>query len=205
MLPGTAGEAMSDGAAMLGVERSLLGKRWRPRLADSRAGLSLAQAIEAPELIGRACSPPAASRRRARPTISSPRSAASCPIPLHLRDMEKAVARLARALDAGEKIAVFGDYDVDGATSAALLCRLLRGRGHGAHWSTSPTACARAMARMPPPCAMLAAAGRGRGPHGRLRNQPPSTRWPTAARCGARRDRRRPSPGRGAGCPRPAP
>ena len=38
---------------MLGVERSLLGKRWRARLADSMTGLTLAQAIEVPELVGR--------------------------------------------------------------------------------------------------------------------------------------------------------
>ena len=43
------------------------------------------------------------------------------PDPFHLRDMEKAVGRLIQAIDARETIAVFGDYDVDGATSTALL------------------------------------------------------------------------------------
>lgn len=45
--------------------------------------------------------------------------------PLLLRDMDVAVARINRALDAGETIAVYGDYDVDGVTSAALLGRVL--------------------------------------------------------------------------------
>ena len=113
---------MSDGAAMLGVERSLLGKRWRPRLADSMAGLSLAQAIEAPELVGRVLAARGIAAEEA-PDYLDPTLRRLLPDPLHLRDMETAIARLAGALAAGEKIAVFGDYDVDGATSAALLSR----------------------------------------------------------------------------------
>lgn len=41
--------------------------------------------------------------------------------PLLLKDMDKAVARINRALDKGERIAIFGDYDVDGITSTAIL------------------------------------------------------------------------------------
>jgi single-stranded-DNA-specific exonuclease len=51
------------------------------------------------------------------------------PDPSCFRDMDKGAARLADALDAGETIAIFGDYDVDGATSAALLTLLLRQLG----------------------------------------------------------------------------
>ena len=115
---------MSDGAAMLGVERSLLDKRWRARLADSMAGLSLAQAIEAPELIGRVLAARGIAAEEASEYLD-PTLRRLLPDPLHLRDMETAIARLARALKEGEKIAVFGDYDVDGATSAALLSRFL--------------------------------------------------------------------------------
>ena len=43
--------------------------------------------------------------------------------------MDKAAERLADAVEAGEAVTVFGDYDVDGATSAALLIRLLRELG----------------------------------------------------------------------------
>ena len=109
---------------MLGVERSLLGKRWRARLADSLAGLSLAQAIEAPELVGRVLAARGIAAEEA-PDYLDPTLRRLLPDPLHLRDMETAIARLARALEAGEKIAIFGDYDVDGATSAALLSRFL--------------------------------------------------------------------------------
>jgi single-stranded-DNA-specific exonuclease len=49
--------------------------------------------------------------------------------PFELPDMDKAAARVRRALDAGEKITVFGDYDVDGVCSTALLVRVLRELG----------------------------------------------------------------------------
>jgi single-stranded-DNA-specific exonuclease len=48
------------------------------------------------------------------------------PDPSIFRDMENAALRLALAVEAGEQMTVYGDYDVDGATSAALLIRLLR-------------------------------------------------------------------------------
>jgi single-stranded-DNA-specific exonuclease len=54
------------------------------------------------------------------------------PDPSHLRDMDVAAARIAHAITARQAVAVYGDYDVDGATSAALLIRLLRLCGHDA-------------------------------------------------------------------------
>ena len=49
--------------------------------------------------------------------------------PFLLKDMDLAVARIGRALRNGEKMAVYGDYDVDGITSTCLLTRYLRSRG----------------------------------------------------------------------------
>jgi single-stranded-DNA-specific exonuclease len=49
--------------------------------------------------------------------------------PFLMRDMETAVSRIEAALAAGEKIVVYGDYDVDGITATALLVRYLRWRG----------------------------------------------------------------------------
>ncbi len=54
------------------------------------------------------------------------------PDPLTLKDMQPAAARFVKALQAGEKIAIFADYDVDGGTSAALLLDWLRQMGHDA-------------------------------------------------------------------------
>ena len=51
------------------------------------------------------------------------------PNPSIFRDMERAAERIVAAIEQGEKITIFGDYDVDGATSAALLIRLLRDLG----------------------------------------------------------------------------
>ncbi len=121
--------AMPDGsAAFLGVERSLLGKRWRQRAADDRAGLTLAQRLDLPEIVGRLLAARGveadAAERFLAPTLRD-----FLPDPSLLKDMDVAVARLVRAVTGGELIAVFGDYDVDGATSAALLQRFLAAVG----------------------------------------------------------------------------
>lgn len=49
--------------------------------------------------------------------------------PLVMADMDRAAARIRRAVDAGERITVYGDYDVDGITATALMVRYLRERG----------------------------------------------------------------------------
>ena len=59
----------------------------------------------------------------------NPSLRAFLPDPSALRDMDTAAERLAQAVLTGEKMTVYGDYDVDGATSAALLIRLLRDLG----------------------------------------------------------------------------
>ena len=51
------------------------------------------------------------------------------PDPSIFRDMDRAAERLADAVEAREAVTIYGDYDVDGATSAALLIRLLRDLG----------------------------------------------------------------------------
>lgn len=103
-----------------GVERSLTGQPWRWRRPggdelerDLVDQLLLARGIEEADL----------ARHRA-PTIRD-----FLPDPSVFADMDKAAARLADAVQRGETIAIFGDYDVDGATSAALLTLLLRRLG----------------------------------------------------------------------------
>lgn len=56
-------------------------------------------------------------------------SAASCHDPLLFKDMDKAVARIRRAVAAGEKILIYGDYDVDGMTGVAVLSSALKDLG----------------------------------------------------------------------------
>jgi single-stranded-DNA-specific exonuclease len=114
-------------AAFLGVERSVCGRRWRLR-AEGRDGETIALRLALPEIVGRLL----AQRDLDIDTAASylaPRLRDQLPDPSQLRDMDVAVARLARAMRAGETIAVFGDYDVDGAASAALLTRFFRAVG----------------------------------------------------------------------------
>ncbi|MBU3077812.1 single-stranded-DNA-specific exonuclease RecJ [Sphingomonas quercus] len=107
-----------------GVTRSVLGQawRWRGPAADSDDGFAPDELIDR-LLIARGCARDALGLHR-QPTLRG-----FMPDPSRFRDMDCAAARLADAIDAGEAIAVFGDYDVDGATSAALLIRLLRELG----------------------------------------------------------------------------
>jgi len=64
----------------------------------------------------------------------NPSLRAFLPDPSAFRDMDQAAERIAQAVVTGETVTVYGDYDVDGATSAALLIRLLRMLGHPARY-----------------------------------------------------------------------
>lgn len=103
-----------------GVERSLMGQPWRWRRAGGdELGLDLTDQL----LLARGVDPDDLARHR-NPTIRD-----FLPDPSAFMDMDKAAARIADAIQRRETIAIFGDYDVDGATSAALLTLLLRRLG----------------------------------------------------------------------------
>ncbi len=112
----------------LGVERSATGRRWRARLDDDRAALGLAQRLGVPEIVARVLAARGVDAEAA-PAFLEPRLREQLPDPAHLKDMDAAASRLARAVQGGETIAVFGDYDVDGATSSALLNRFFTAAG----------------------------------------------------------------------------
>jgi single-stranded-DNA-specific exonuclease len=114
--------------AFLGVERSLGGRRWRQRRADDRQGLAIAQRFGIPELVGRLLAARDVTIDSAA-SFLSPTLRELLPDPSGFRDMDRAVERLLQAITRNEKIAVFGDYDVDGATSAALLHRFFAAIG----------------------------------------------------------------------------
>lgn len=117
-------------AAFLGVERSLGGRRWRQQGGDERIGLALAQRLGVPELLGRLLAARGVGIEDAE-SFLQPTLRELLPDPARFRDMDKAVARVVGAICDGQPIAVFGDYDVDGATSAALLHRFLAAAGIG--------------------------------------------------------------------------
>ncbi len=121
-------EARVQRAAFLNVEKSVTGRRWAARLADERLALAMAQRHGLPDSICRLL----AAREvdlEGVPDFLEPTLRKFLPDPSHLKDMDVAVARLVRAVQGGEKIVVFGDYDVDGATSSALLLRFFRSVG----------------------------------------------------------------------------
>ena len=109
----------------LNVSRSILGQpwRWRGAEADGRDPTYLPDDLVTQLLLARGCPRDALDAHR-NPTIRQ-----FMPDPSLFRDMDTAAARLADAVQAGEQVCIFGDYDVDGATSAALLIRLLRDLG----------------------------------------------------------------------------
>src|SRR5579862_1454548 len=117
----------SRSAAFLGVERSLCGRRWHARGGDDDAAM-LAERLGLPEIVARLLAQRGVGLDAA-PAFLAPRLREQLPNPAHLRDMVAAVERLVRAIRDGERIVVFGDYDVDGATSAALLLRFFAAVG----------------------------------------------------------------------------
>ncbi len=123
-------QAPRDNAAFLGVERSARGLKWVERLSPSQAYLAaaIAQRHDLPEILGRILAARNVTLEDV-PTVINPTIRALCPDPATLADMEKAAERIARAILAGERVAIFGDYDVDGASSSALLHRFLAWHG----------------------------------------------------------------------------
>ena len=120
--------AEDSGPAVLGVERSLSGKRWRARLTEDRAALAIAQRHGLPEIVGRVLAGRGVDPDGV-PAFLDPRMRDFLPDPSSFLDMDRAAARLAEAVTAGEGLAIFGDYDVDGATAAALLKRFFAAIG----------------------------------------------------------------------------
>src|SRR5574344_851398 len=125
----TAGAA--DGSvrrALLGVHSSKTRRIWCQRPGDERLALAISQRLGVPEIIGRILAGRSVPLETAE-TYLDPTLRAVLPDPSHLLDMDKAVERIVRAVRDREKVAVFGDYDVDGATASALMHRFLRALG----------------------------------------------------------------------------
>ena len=118
---------VEDSPAFLGVRQSATGRAWRDRL-DPRGtakALAITQRYQVPEMLARIIAGRGididAVEDFLDPTIRK-----LLPDPLTVTEMEAAAKRIADAASRGEKVAIFGDYDVDGATSAALLTWHLR-------------------------------------------------------------------------------
>ena len=107
---------------VLGVSHSLSGQSWIWRGGNNAFGMAggAEEDIVTQLLLARGVEPGDIEKER-QPTLR-----AFLPDPSEFRDMDTAAERLAQAVLTGEQVTVYGDYDVDGATSAALLIHLLR-------------------------------------------------------------------------------
>ncbi|MBO4520349.1 MAG: single-stranded-DNA-specific exonuclease RecJ [Alphaproteobacteria bacterium] len=110
--------------AALGVEKSLTSQFWAAQEVPADIVAEIVRASGVPEIVARLLA-----LRHVKPENVSfflqPSFRNHLPDPYILNDMEKAAERIAQAVLNNEKIGVFGDYDVDGATSSALLTQFL--------------------------------------------------------------------------------
>jgi len=110
----------SIGLAPFGVARSFSGRRWRLDLGDETLARQLQQQLMLSPVLARLLAARGVGLEDAadylHPTLKK-----LLPDPSLLAEMDLAVARVKQALEKGERIAVFGDYDVDGSVSASLL------------------------------------------------------------------------------------
>jgi single-stranded-DNA-specific exonuclease len=111
-----------------GVEKGLSGRRWVSRGGDDRIALAIAQRLSVPDIVARLLTARGVGIDAAADFLE-PTLRALLPNPSVLTDMDQAAARLADAVAAGQTVGVFGDYDVDGACSAALMVTWLRALG----------------------------------------------------------------------------
>jgi single-stranded-DNA-specific exonuclease len=122
--------ARSTARLFLGVERSVAGRAWRDRLDErgTTRALAIAQQHDIPELLARILAgrgvEPHDAAAHLDPTIRD-----LMPDPNVVTAMPEASVRIADAVLRAENVAIFGDYDVDGATATALLARFLRNCG----------------------------------------------------------------------------
>lgn len=125
-----AGAASDSPLAFLGITQSAKGMLWRERLSasDQATATTISQRHGLPDLLGRILAARGVGIDTAA-VFLDPTIRALMPDPDVLRDMGTAAKRLADAIQRRERVAVFGDYDVDGASASALVQRFLDHHG----------------------------------------------------------------------------
>jgi single-stranded-DNA-specific exonuclease len=121
-------EAFAPPPREFAVPVSFSGRSWRVRARDDDGARSLSRTADVSLLLADLL----LSRGIAAGDVAdylSPTLKRLLPEPLLLADMHKAVERTRGAIERGEQIAIFGDYDVDGSCSAALMCEFLTAIG----------------------------------------------------------------------------
>jgi single-stranded-DNA-specific exonuclease len=118
---------MVQTSSFLGIGRSVKGRKWIDRMspAQTQVALEIAQRHGIPDILARVLAGRGVSADQAAGFLD-PTLKALMPDPRSITDLEAAAKRIADAVRNREKVAIFGDYDVDGASSSALLARYLR-------------------------------------------------------------------------------
>lgn len=119
---------MAPVETVLGVASSLGGRRWLWRAGEERIAFAIAQRLGVPEIVGRLLAARAVGLDEAAGFLE-PTLRAMLPDPSVMSDMDRAAERLAEAAMRQETVAIFGDYDVDGACGSALVVSFLRSLG----------------------------------------------------------------------------
>ena len=120
---------MTGARAYLGVTCSALGRRWvGPDATHDRLAEAIWQATSLPPAVCAVLARAEVAPEQAADYLA-PSLRALLPDPRSLKDMERAAARILQAATTRERIAIFADYDVDGACSAALLLDWLGAMG----------------------------------------------------------------------------
>lgn len=114
----------------LGIRKSVTGQKWMDRLGprEANTALAIAQHHGISDLVSRVLAGRGVSVEGA-PEFIDPSLRNLMPDPAMLTDMDKAANRIADAIMRRETVAIFGDYDVDGACSSALMARFLKHYG----------------------------------------------------------------------------
>ena len=123
---GAVGAALTERRYFLDVRQSATGLAWTHRLdqRQENVALAMAQSHGVPDIVARVLAGRGVGIDDA-PRFLDPTIRDLLPDPRSLTDMDAAAGRIADAIAAGERVAIFGDYDVDGAASSALLKRFL--------------------------------------------------------------------------------
>lgn len=117
-----------SGSFFLEVEKSISGQAWIDRVSSPRRALAIAQKFDLPEIVARIL----AARDVGLDDVEtwlSPTLRELMPSPDVVMDLQKGAARIVKALEAGETIAIIGDYDVDGISSTTILTQFLQAAG----------------------------------------------------------------------------
>lgn len=113
---------------LFGVSRSVLGREWQLRSGPERTTKALMQTYQLEEPIARILAARGFGKEEAGPFLN-PSLKDQLPDPLVFKDMDKALRRTVEAIKRDERLVIFGDYDVDGATSSSVLRLYLRQAG----------------------------------------------------------------------------